>query len=137
LSAIVVDASILLSWCFPDERTEFARRIVARLMAGEVALVPAFWCSEILNSLLVGERRGRITSADTEAFLDEIRAMNPELDYISVDATFGVVQMVSRKYGITPYDALYVELAMRRRCPLATLDLRQRSAAIDLGVECF
>jgi hypothetical protein len=57
LSRIVVDASITLSWCFPDEQTPLSLRVLERLQAGEQALVPSFWSLEILNSLLIGERR--------------------------------------------------------------------------------
>lgn len=51
MSSIVVDASVTLSWCFPDEQTPSAIAVLDLLKAGDQALVPAFWCSEILNSL--------------------------------------------------------------------------------------
>jgi hypothetical protein len=54
---IVVDAYITLSWCFPDEQAPLSLRVLDRLNAGEEALVPAFWSVEVLNSLLVGEKR--------------------------------------------------------------------------------
>jgi hypothetical protein len=65
---IVVDASITLSWCFPDEQTPMALRVLDRLKTGERALVPSFWPVEVLNVLLVGERRGRITPQQTRRF---------------------------------------------------------------------
>lgn len=58
MSGIVVDASVTLSWCFPDEQTPLSLLVLDRLKAGEDALVPAFWSVEVLNSLLVGERKG-------------------------------------------------------------------------------
>ena len=56
---IVVDASVTLSWCFPDEQTPLSLRVLDSLNAGEEALVPAFWSVEVLNSLLVGEKSQR------------------------------------------------------------------------------
>jgi hypothetical protein len=56
LSRIVVDASITLTWCFPDEQTPLSLRVLERLQAGEQALVPSFWSLEMLNSPLIGER---------------------------------------------------------------------------------
>jgi len=56
LSRIVVDASVTLSWCFPDEQTPLSQQVLQRLKAGEQALVPFFWSVEVLNSLLAGER---------------------------------------------------------------------------------
>ena len=58
MSWIVVDASVTLFWCFPDEQTPAAMGVLDLPKAGDQALVPAFWCSEVLNSLLLGERKG-------------------------------------------------------------------------------
>jgi hypothetical protein len=75
VSWIVLDASVTLSWCFPDEQTPAAMGVLDLLKAGDQALVPAFWCSEVLNSLLVGERKGRISADETRAFLEDLRAL--------------------------------------------------------------
>ena len=83
MSGIVLDASVTLSWCFPDEQTPVALEVLDRLNAGEQALVPAFWSVEVLNSLLIGEKRGRISPEQTEAFLSSLRAMGPEVDSAS------------------------------------------------------
>jgi hypothetical protein len=88
--------------------------VLDRLQSGEKALVPAFWALEVLNTLLVGERRGRITPQQTAAFLDTLKILKPTLDYVT-----------------------YVELAQRSGCPLATLDQPQRDAAAALGVQCL
>lgn len=106
-------------------------------MAGAPAVVPAFWSVEILNTLLVGERRGRISPEQTQAFLGEIRTLDPILDYASLKQVCGLVQTISRDHRLTPYDALYLELALRLGCPLATLDQAQLDAAHELGVECL
>lgn len=137
MSAIVVDASVTLSWCFPDEQTTLSITVLDRLKAGDQALVPAFWSVEVLNTLLVGERRGRISLEQTQAFLDELRALDPKLDCASFNDVSGLVQTISRDHRLAPYDALYVELALRTGCALATLDGAQRSAARALGVECL
>lgn len=133
---IVVDASVTLSWCFPDEQTPLSLAVLDRLNAGDTALVPAFWSVEVLNSLLVGEKRGRISSNQTQAFLHDLAALRPTFDNASVDQVFGAVQNLCREQNLTPYDALYVELALRVRCPLATLDQSQRNAANVLNIEC-
>ena len=129
MSGIVVDASVTLSWCFPDEQTPLSLQVLDRLKAGEDALVPAFSSIEVLNVLLVGERKGRITREQTEAFLDELRALRARFDHTSLEAVCGPVQAICRDHHLTPYDALYVELAMRSGWPLATLDQSQKDAA--------
>jgi predicted nucleic acid-binding protein len=137
LTWIVVDASVTLSWCFPDEQTPLSLNVLERLKAGEQALVPSFWSLEVLNSLLVSERRGRISAKQTVAFLEDLSALNPSFDYASLGQVNGPVQKVCRDHGLTPYDALYVELAMRVKCPLATQDESQKNAASILKVECL
>lgn len=137
MNGIVVDASVTLSWCFPDEQTPLSLNLLDRLNAGEPALVPAFWSVVVLNSLLIGERRGRISREQTEAFLGDLRAMGPAIDSASLEQIFGPIQEICRAHRLTPYDALYLELAVRFECPLATLDQPQKDAAIALGIECL
>jgi predicted nucleic acid-binding protein len=137
VNGMVLDASVTLSWCFPDEQTALSLNVLDRMKAGELAFVPAFWSLEVLNSLLVGERRGRISAAQTQAFLRDIQGLRPVLDHVSFQQVIGPVQILCRDHRLTPYDALYVELAMRSQRPLATLDRSQRDAANALGVECL
>jgi predicted nucleic acid-binding protein len=137
VSWIVLDASVTLSWCFPDEQTHSAMGVLDLLKAGDQALVPAFWCSEVLNSLLVGERKGRISADKTRAFLEDLRSLRPTLDNASLEGVFHDIQALCRQYGLASYDALYVELAMRSGSPLATLDKNQRNAALAVGVTCL
>ena len=137
MTRVVIDASVTLSWCFPDEQTPLALSVLDRLKSGEQAIVPAFWSVEVLNTLLIGERKGRITAEQTQAFFDILRVLNPALDYASLEQVAGPVQIICRDHQLTPYDALYVELALRSGCPLATLDQPQRKAATALGVHCL
>src|ERR1022692_2193095 len=137
MTGIVIDASVTLAWCFPDEQTPTSLNVLDRLKTGEQALVPAFWSVEILNTLLLGERKGRIAPEQTKAFFDTLRVLNPILDYASLEQVTGPVQIICRDHRLTPYDALYVELALRSGYPLATLDQPQRQAATSLGVRCL
>ena len=42
---------------------------------------------------------------------------------------------VQRTHGLTSYDAAYLDLALRRQLPIASLDDELRQAAVRLGVE--
>ena len=137
MTGVVVDASITLSYCFPDEQTPLSLHVLDRLKAGEQAVVPFFWAVEVLNVLLVGEREERIAPDQTTAFFDALRALKPRMDCATLDQVAGPVQIICRDHRLTPYDALYVELALRSGFPLATLDQRQRDAAAALGVHCL
>ena len=137
MSGVVLDASITLAWCFSDEQSTYALTVLDRLQTGEHAVVPWFWSVEVLNTLLVGEKRGRITAEQTQTFLRDLRALAPVIDYAPLNSVLGIVQTISRDHRLTPYDALYVELALRSGYPLATLDQAQREAARSLGVRIF
>jgi hypothetical protein len=72
VSRFVLDTSIILTWCFPDEESQKALEISERIASGDRVAVPAFWRHEMLNALLVGERRKRITPELTQNFLDDL-----------------------------------------------------------------
>ncbi len=137
MSQVVLDASITLSWCFPEEKTPLSLRVLERLKAGDEALVPFFWSLEVLNTLLIGERRGRISAEQTLAFLAHLEALQPTFDHASFEEVNGPIQEICRDHAITPYDAVYLELAMRADCPLATQDQAQKAVAAVLKVRCL
>ena len=57
VTRFVLDASTVLTWCFPDEKAQNAQEISEKIAGGGTVVVPAFWLHEVLNALLVGERR--------------------------------------------------------------------------------
>ncbi len=136
MTGLVINASVTLSWRFPDEQTSMSLAVLDRLKGGDQAVVPAFWSVEVLNILLLGERKGRIAPDQTASFFDTLRALNPHM-HASLERVAGPVQIICRDHRLTPYDALYVELALRLGLPLASLDQPQRDAAKALGVHCL
>lgn len=136
MSGFVLDASVVLTWCFPDEKAHKAHEISERLAAGDRAIVPAFWRHEMLNALLAGERRKRLTPELTVAFLDDLDRLPVDVDALASSAiVFKTTQALCRKHGLTSYDAAYLELAVRERQPLATVDEDLRRAAQAEGLQ--
>jgi len=80
MSRFVLDASIALTWCFPDEEAQKAKAISERIATGERALVSAFWRYEVLNALLVGERRKRLTPELIGAFIIDLDRLPIDVD---------------------------------------------------------
>jgi predicted nucleic acid-binding protein len=130
VSRFVLDASTVLTWCFPDEEARKAREISERIAAGDSVVVPSFWRHEILNALLVGERRKRLTPELVEAFITELNGLPVEVDQPTPANVFDTTQTLCRKHGLTAYDAAYLEIAMRDGYPLATVDADLRRAAV-------
>jgi predicted nucleic acid-binding protein len=100
-------------------------------MANEIAHVPAIWWFEVRNTLLINERRSRISERDTTAFLRALAAMDIEIDRTPVEAA---TLALARRHRLTVYDVSYLELAIRAKLPLATLDRKLAAAAKSEGV---
>lgn len=129
----VVDNSIVMSWCFGDEANEYADAVLARL-ADAVAVVPEIWPLEVVNVLLVAERRKRLRPVDSVRFLTLLSRLP-----IQVEQTWPVTAMtellaLGRSTGLSSYDASYLDLAMRQGLPLATTDRRLAEAATAKGI---
>lgn len=129
--SLVIDASIAASWMFEDEGDPRAGLVLARLRTEE-AVVPSLFWFEIRNILIVSERRKRIGEADTAGFLQDLAALRLRVDHEPSDEA---VMRLARKHRLSVYDAAYLELAIRTRAPLATLDAALRQAAVSEAVE--
>jgi predicted nucleic acid-binding protein len=133
LTRFVLDCSVAVAWCFDDEQLAYADAILDRLRDGE-ASVPVVWPLELANALLVGERRRRLSKADTARFLALIQGLHITVDEQSQARAFDEILSLAREHRLSSYDAAYLELAMRNKCALATLDAELRRAAIETGV---
>lgn len=94
------------------------------------AVVPGIWWYEVRNALVANERRGRIDADHTRARLADLREMRISPDHDHDDR---VVLDLARKHRLSVYDAAYVETALRRSLPLASLDRRLCEAAATSG----
>jgi len=130
--AMVIDASVTLPWCFEDEAKPGTDRLLFDLRAGGTAVVPAHWPLEVLNSLLVAVRRGRIPREKIERFWSDLTALPIRIQPTEMAAWSGI-QRLAEQYRLTAYDAAYLELARRIGLPLATLDSDLRKAATAAG----
>ncbi len=130
--SFVLDNSVTMAWCFADEANAYTRDIRRQLDEND-ALVPVVWPFEVANALLVAERRGRITEAQTGRFLEFLSTMPVTVDTDTDPSELQMV-LVGREHGLTAYDACYLELAMRNGLPLATQDAQLRAAAGRAGV---
>ncbi len=131
---LIIDCSITMAWCFSDVATEETARVQDRLIA-EAAVVPAHWFLEVVNVLIMAERRNRIAAADATNFLQLLAALDIQTDHETSARAFDHLPPLCRTHELTSYDAAYLDLAVRRRLPLASLDDDLRQAAIRRGIE--
>ncbi|MEX1095875.1 MAG: type II toxin-antitoxin system VapC family toxin [Planctomycetales bacterium] len=131
---LIIDCSITMAWCFADEGDAATSEVQDRL-ADEAALVPPHWFLEVANVLAMAEKRQRISAADSIQFVRLLGALDIQSDDEASGRVFEHVLPLCRSQGLTSYDAAYLDLALRRQLPLASLDDDLRRAAANLGVE--
>jgi len=132
--SLVLDSSITLAWLFEDERTPAADEVLQRVVENG-AVAPSLWRPEVANGLQSAVRRGRIDPAFRDASIADLQALTVAVDPETHVRAWADTLELAARHGLTLYDAAYLELALRRRLPLATLDRELRAAADVDGVE--
>ena len=131
---VVLDASFVLRYVLHTQAPR-PHAHGLKLLEGCELLVPALWSSEIANALIQAERRGAASPAKVGKALTVIMALNPMVD--SKHIGVGRNLELARAYRLSSYDALYFELALRRKAALATYDLGMQAAAPVAGLRLY
>lgn len=129
--ALVVDASVSAAWFLPDEATPYTEAILQATAEGEV-WVPALWLLEMGNLMLSAQRRRRITAAKRQELVAHAQALRLRVDRDPVAMT--TLDTLAARHGLSAYDASFLELALRRSLPLATLDETLQRAMAGAGI---
>jgi predicted nucleic acid-binding protein len=117
----VIDNSIVMTWCFEDEANQYADAVLNSL-AGAEAVVPSIWPLEVVNVLLVAERRNRLHESDSVRFISLISSLPIHVERTWPERAMKDLLALGRASDLSSYDAAYLELAMRQGLPIATLD---------------
>ena len=126
--ATVIDASIAIAWCLRDRSGTPDADVAIERGGAEGIIVPDLFWHEVRSVLLVGERKGRIEVGTMNDHMQDVRMLSIETDADHADEA---VSVLSRKLGLSGYDAAYLETAIRRRAKLATLDKKLAHAAAN------
>jgi predicted nucleic acid-binding protein len=133
----VLDNSVTMRWLFGDgsaSDTEYADHVLDLLSEeGTTALVPAIWPLEVGNVITRAEARGMLDAARGTEFVSLLAGMAIQADPESIDQSLEQTLHLARQHGLSTYDAAYLELALRKGLPLATLDACLRAAAHAAG----
>jgi predicted nucleic acid-binding protein len=131
--SFVLDNSVALAWCFEDEQTPAVMELLDR-MAETGASAPLLWPLEALNGLLAAERRRRLDVARRAALVGFLRDLPITLDPDTADRAWEATARLAERHRLSVCDAACLELAERRRLPLAARDPDLRAAAVAEGV---
>lgn len=104
------------------------------IVAANGAVIPPLFQIEVGNTLLVGVRRNRIPAEYISDALDLISQLPLHVDVSSADYVWSSTIHLAGAYGLSLYDATYLEVAIRLELPLATLDTRLSHAAQIAGL---
>lgn len=132
--SVVPDASMAIAWLFEDEHAAAAHAVMRRVIA-EGAVVPPLWRLEVANVLRNAVQRGRCDDAYVDRSLARLGRLAIHSDEDTDRQAWGTTRQLSREEGLTLYDAAYLELALRKRVPLASRDAALVAAARRRAVD--
>lgn len=129
---IVVDASIAVAWAARNQATALTDA-AASIVVEEGALVPAHFEVEVVNSLMMLERRGNLAMTLVEQAMQDYAYLEIHVDRLPQGRVAETILPLAIRHSLTVYDAAYLELALRTGLPLATRDRDLTAAAIAAG----
>jgi predicted nucleic acid-binding protein len=110
MNHFVIDSSTAFKWAVAESDSDKALAIRDDYGAGIHELsAPDLFPTEIANSLLIAERRGRIQPGEWPVFFNDVMRYCPRIHD-------------SRPHLIRAYDSLYVALAEFLNCEFVTAD---------------
>lgn len=133
MTALVLDASVVLAVPLQEANRHLAAPVLA-LAVEDGAAVPGIWHLEVGNTLLLAERRGRISAASRVAALDDLFRLPVSVDQDTASRAWRDTLILAERHSLTLYDAAYLELSIRQSLPLATFDAALRRAAAAANV---
>ena len=131
----VLDNSVVMRWCFDDMQNDYAEAVLKLMSNNGNAIVPVLWRYEVTAVLSKAQKIGSISEDKVIGFIDDLNAFSITVDYEGIDRIMNDVRLIAVTYGLTGYDAAYLELAIRNDLPIATLDKDLQKAAQMAGVK--
>jgi predicted nucleic acid-binding protein len=131
--SLVLDSSATLARLWEDETTEAVSRLF-ELIRDRGAWVPSLWRLDVANALEMDVRRGRHVAEFRDGALADLALLPIQIDLETDRYAWDATLRLAGSHRLTLYDAAYLELALRRQLPLATLDRQLRAAAEDEGI---
>lgn len=130
----VIDNSVVSGWYLQDQATPYTEQIAARL-AEDRACAPALWELDLTSVLRTSCLHRRLTAELAQQTLAHIALLPIDTDRHAVPCR--ELLALALRFGLSSFDAAFLELALRRQLPLVTQDEALRAAAWAAGVGCI
>ncbi len=135
----VLDNSVTMRWFFGDGKPNeinYALNVL-ETMKNAAAIVPSIWGLEVSNVIAKAEYKGLVTEARSAVFLKMLKELDIEADFQTHLRSLDDILNLARRYGLSSYDASYLELALRENVPLAALDEDLIKSAKKAGIKIY
>ena len=134
--SFVVDCSVAARWLLPDEATPYTNAVFD-LLNKQDAVVPALFLSEFANVFLKLSRQRKLSREIASGAVKRFAALGLEIDHNTPEPER--LFTLAEHYGLSAYDATYLELALRRGLFLACWDgglkIAAEKAMLFLAIE--
>jgi len=130
----VVDSSVAIAWVVRSQSSDAADQLLGEVQSGELFLVPVLWMFEVANALVSLRRRRRVEEHQYQQARIDLNDLRPAVDDEGSRLAFDKTSELAQRYDLSVYDAVYLELAIRRAVPLASRDATLNKAAKRAGV---
>ncbi len=127
--SVVIDSSYALACVLPDEPKPDSMASVL----GEALSVPFIWPIEIANAVRSAVRSRRLDETAAAAFIAQIAGLGARVVPAWHDDASRYFDW-AMKHDLTAYDAIYLDLCLGERKPLATCDRHLARVAARVGV---
>jgi predicted nucleic acid-binding protein len=118
----IADSSVGVAWAVHSQASAATDELLDRVAAGTPLVVPTLWPFEVANSLLVLLRRKKMLAEDRDRALGALAQLPLVVNDEGPRLALGRISELAGEHGLSVYDAVYLELAVRRKLPLASRD---------------
>ena len=123
-----------MSWFFEDEADEYSDLVMDKLNI-DGAVVPQIWTYEVVNALLVGERKKRLQRTQSLWILERLQKLPISIDDFKPNRVMSEILALGSKHKLSAYDSAYIELSLRLNVPLSTRDKALTTSALHAGIK--
>jgi predicted nucleic acid-binding protein len=130
----VLAASFCAALFLPNPESERVHSAFCKIQESDEVIIPLLWWQEMGNLLSLSVSKGRLKAAD----VPEITRLLSAYHFIT-DVSYGGDYMektlgISRLYGISPADASYLELALRKKGRMGALNRELKEVCTRIGI---
>ena len=129
--SFVLDNSVVSGWFLNDQACVYSESIATRLQTVR-AIAPPLLQLEYTNVLRTACKRQKLIAAQAHQIAATLAELPIDIDNASLHPA--QVLDLALRYDLTSYDAVYLDLALRRGVPIATRDEALANAAVVAGV---